>query len=60
MLVLQRRNLEKIRIQFNGVEAIITVVDSKNGVARIGIQAPKEVRVDREEVYQQRKVEHGS
>ena len=60
MLVLQRRNLEKIRIQFKGVEAIVTVVDSKNGVAKIGVEAPKEVRIDREEVYQQRKVEHGS
>ena len=52
MLVLQRKLLEKIRI---GEDVVIQVICIKKGLVRLGIEAPKNVRVDREEVHQQRK-----
>lgn len=48
MLILSRRNGESIRI---GDEVTITILQSKGGQVRIGIDAPREVAVHREEVY---------
>jgi sRNA-binding carbon storage regulator CsrA len=50
MLVLKRNPGERIMIVVPGLPEpiVITVVDA---VAHIGILAPKEVQVDREEVY---------
>ncbi len=48
MLVLSRRLNEKIL--FPGLQTAIQIVSIKSGVVRLGIQAPDEVRVLREEV----------
>ena len=47
MLVLTRKQGEKIVIG-NGV--VITVVEIDRGKVRLGIEAPREVRIAREEV----------
>ena len=51
MLVLSRRLREKIEIP--GLNITIQVVAIKPGVVRIGIEAPPDVRVFREEVLDQ-------
>ena len=51
MLVLSRRLYE--RIQFPGLNITIQVVAIKRGVVRIGIQAPLNVKVFREEILGQ-------
>ena len=48
MLILTRNRDEKIMI---GDKIIITIVEIRGDKARIGIEAPKEVSVHREEVY---------
>jgi carbon storage regulator CsrA len=50
MLVLSRRLHEKIVLP--GIGAIIEVVAIKPGVVRLGIEAPSEVTVLREELQQ--------
>lgn len=47
MLVLTRRLNERI---FIGDNIIITLVDIDRGKVRIGIEAPNDLRVDREEI----------
>lgn len=47
MLVLQRRKDERIMI---GKNIIVTVLDIRGGKVRLGIEAPKDVEVNREEV----------
>ena len=49
MLALSRKRGEVIRI---GHDIILTVVEIRGDKVRIGIDAPKEVAVHREEVYQ--------
>lgn len=49
MLILTRKTGEAIII---GDDIIITVLGTKKGLARIGIEAPKDVSVHREEIYQ--------
>ena len=51
MLVLSRHREEVIRI---GDDVKIKIVDIRGDKVRIGIEAPRETRVDREEVYQRR------
>lgn len=53
MLVITRKNGQKIMINDN-IE--ITVVEAKNGSARIAIQADKDVKIYREEIYLQIKL----
>ena len=48
MLVLTRKSEQSIRI---GKDVIITVLECTNGHAKIGISAPKEIPVHREEIY---------
>lgn len=48
MLVLSRKKNQKIII---GDDIIITIVLIKGDQVRVGIEAPKEVSVHREEVY---------
>ena len=48
MLVLSRTRGEKIII---GDDIVITLVEVWNGKVRIGIEAPKDIPVYREEVY---------
>lgn len=50
MLVLSRKNGQKIIINDN-IE--ITIIDSKFDNCKIAIEAPKEVKIYREEVYKQ-------
>lgn len=49
MLVLTRKKNETIRI---GDDISIVVVEIRGDKARLGIEAPKEIPVHREEVYQ--------
>ena len=50
MLVLTRRPGESIIV---GQDIVVTVIEIKGGQVRIGIDAPREVQVHREEVYEQ-------
>jgi len=50
MLVLSRKNGQKIIINDN-IE--ITILESKFDICKIAINAPKEVKIYREEVYKQ-------
>jgi carbon storage regulator len=54
MLVLARSENEKIRI---GDDIEITVVSIRSNCVRLGVTAPKSVRVDRQEVYERKNAE---
>jgi len=49
MLVLTRKSDEAIRL---GDEIRITVIEIKGNQVRLGIEAPRDVRIHREEVYE--------
>ena len=49
MLVLTRKSGEKIRI---GKNIIVSVVSKVHGPLKLGIEAPREIPVYREEIYQ--------
>ncbi len=53
MLVISRKNGQKIMINDN---IVITIVDSKNGQCKIAIEADKDVKIYREEIYYQVKL----
>ncbi len=55
MLVLTRKTEESIRI---GNNIVITVLESSNGHTKLGINAPREVPVHREEVYKRIKAKN--
>lgn len=48
MLVLSRKTGETIRINDN---IAITIIETRDGRCRVGIDAPKDVMVHRQEVY---------
>lgn len=48
MLVLSRRTGESVMI---GHEVVVTVLEVRGDVVRVGIKAPRDVDVHREEVY---------
>jgi carbon storage regulator len=48
MLVLTRKKNESIII---GDDIVVTIVDIQNGKIRLGVQAPREVPVHRQEIY---------
>lgn len=50
MLVLTRRAGESIHI---GDEVVVTVLEVRGDVVRVGIRAPREVQVHREEIYRE-------
>ncbi len=54
MLILTRRVGESIMI---GEEVVVTVLGVKGNQVRIGVNAPKEVSVHREEIYERIKRE---
>ncbi|RDJ35105.1 MAG: carbon storage regulator [Crenarchaeota archaeon] len=54
MLVLSRKKDEKILI---GSDIIITITEIRGDKVRLGIEAPKEVPVDRVEVANRKKME---
>lgn len=51
MLVLTRRSGEQIVI---ADEIVITVVSIEGNKVRLGIEAPKDIRVDRKEIHHRR------
>ena len=50
MLVLTRKAGESVMI---GDDVVVTVLETRGDVVRIGIQAPRAVQVHREEVYRE-------
>ncbi len=64
MLVLSRKKDEKILIGKKGdtltAPIEIMVVETRGDKVRLGIEAQKDIRVDREEVYHARLREHGT
>jgi carbon storage regulator len=50
MLVLTRRAGESVMI---GDDVTITVLEARGDVIRLGIQAPRDVQVHREEIYRE-------
>lgn len=50
MLVLTRRGGESVMI---GDDVVITVLEVRGDVIRLGIQAPRDIQVHREEVYRE-------
>lgn len=54
MLVLTRRINEHLRI---GDDVTVSILGIKGNQVRIGIEAPKSVAVDREEIYQRKKLD---
>ena len=55
MLVISRKNGQKIMINDN---IVITIVDIKNGQCKVAIEADKDVKIYREEIYYQIKLEN--
>ena len=53
MLVISRKNGQKIMINDN---IVITVVDVRNGQCKIAIEADRDVKIYREEIYYQIKL----
>ena len=51
MLVLTRKSNEDVVIQLGGREVRVRVLDAANGRVRLGIDAPRDVAVHREEVW---------
>lgn len=54
MLVLSRKEGQRIVI---GGNVVITIVESRGDRVRIGIEAPAEVPIHREEIFQRMQVE---
>lgn len=50
MLILKRTPGERIRILLGGAEVWVTLVDIRPGAVRLGIEAPREAKIDRAEL----------
>ena len=51
MLVLTRHTQQRIVIDTEQGQIVVTLVDAGPGKAKVGIEAPREIPVHREEVY---------
>jgi len=49
MLILTRKEGESLRL---GDDIVVTVVSVKGGSVRLGVKAPRDVSVHREEIYE--------
>ena len=58
MLILERGIGQSILI--GGRTVTVKVLDARGGRVRLGITAPREVSVDREEIYQRKELEQAS
>lgn len=54
MLVVSRKQNERVRL---GDDIVITVIEIRDGIVRLGFDAPRELPIHREEVYQRIKAE---
>jgi carbon storage regulator len=54
MLILTRRPGESVMV---GDDVVVTVMGVNGNHVRLGIRAPKSVRVDREEIHEKRRLE---
>jgi sRNA-binding carbon storage regulator CsrA len=60
-LSLKRKRGERVVIQMtDGREVIVTVADAQGGAATLEIDAPRDIRVDREEVAAARRLTVGA
>ena len=50
MLVLRRKAGERVRVRFNGADVWVVVTYCRDGVARLGFEAPPDVEISREEL----------
>jgi carbon storage regulator len=57
MLILSRRRGEAVQI---GKSIRITVIDMQGSKVKIGIEAPREIPVDRDEIYERKRREQKS
>lgn len=57
MLILTRRSGETVHI---GDDVLVTVLGVKGNQVRIGINAPRSVAVDREEIFERKRSESGA
>lgn len=51
MLILTRRIGESLMIYAEGLQITVTVLGAKGNQVRVGVTAPKNVTIDREEIY---------
>lgn len=50
MLILKRNTHQGVTLDLNGVKVHITLVECHNGVARLGFDAPPDVKIFRDEL----------
>ena len=56
MLVLTRRKGERSIITLNGERAVVTVLEIRGDKIRLGFEAARQVRIDREEIADRKAV----
>lgn len=54
MLILTRKPMQKIMV---GHDVVVEILGVSGNHVRIGISAPKDMRIDREEIYERRLAE---
>ena len=50
MLVLRRKAGERVRVRFGATDVWVTVTYCRDGVVRLGFEAPPDVEISREEL----------
>lgn len=54
MLILTRRENESIVIQVGDTVVYVTLLTVKGNQSRVGVRAPRDVTIDREEIYERK------